>query len=67
MLAARLDVVDAHDWYECRVQGLGWRFTAAIDLEVQRMSINPLQFPVVLVMFAVADYNTFRIACFFVV
>jgi plasmid stabilization system protein ParE len=45
--AARAELIDAQDWYENEVAGLGRRFRAAIDAVVQRMSANPLQFPVV--------------------
>jgi len=44
---ARAELVEAQDWYEKKVPGLGRRFRAAVDAAVQRMSDNPRQFPVV--------------------
>jgi plasmid stabilization system protein ParE len=46
--AARLEVIDAQDWYEAQASGLGVRFRAELDLAVQRISDNALQFPIVL-------------------
>jgi plasmid stabilization system protein ParE len=45
--AARRELIDAQDWYEGEAPGLGSRFRVAIDATIQRMSANPLQFPVV--------------------
>jgi plasmid stabilization system protein ParE len=45
--AARAELIDAQDWYEREAPGLGRRFRVAIDATVERMSANPLQFPVV--------------------
>ena len=45
MPAARLDVIDAQDWYERQAQGLGGRFRREIDIQVERIVENPLQFP----------------------
>jgi plasmid stabilization system protein ParE len=44
---ARTELIDAQDWYENEVSGLGRRFRAAVDAVVQRMSANPRQFPVI--------------------
>jgi plasmid stabilization system protein ParE len=44
---ARAELVDAQDWYENEVPGLGRRFRAAVDAVVQSMSLNSRQFPVV--------------------
>ena len=44
---ARAELIDAQDWYENEVLGLGRRFRAAVDALVQSMSLNPRQFPVV--------------------
>jgi len=41
---ARADVTAASDWYEERAPGLSARFRAALDLTVQRIAGNPLQF-----------------------
>jgi len=46
-LAARAELIDAQDWYENEVPGLGRRFRAAIDAVIERMSANPRQFPVI--------------------
>jgi toxin ParE1/3/4 len=45
--AARLQLVQAEDWYESEVAGLGRRFREAIDTVAKRISINARQFPVV--------------------
>ena len=45
--AARLELIEAQDWYEEKVIGLGRRFRGAIDDLVQRMTTSPRQFPVV--------------------
>jgi plasmid stabilization system protein ParE len=44
---ARAELIDAQDWYENEVPGLGRRFRTAVDTVVQSMSSNPRQFPVV--------------------
>lgn len=46
--AAALELVEAYDWYEAESPGLGGRFQAEIDITVERMTANPLQFPTVL-------------------
>ena len=46
-LAARAELIDAQDWYENEVPGLGRRFRAAVDTVIERMSANPRLFPVV--------------------
>jgi len=46
-LAARLEMFDAQDWYEGEAKGLGRGFRVAVDSVLQRMSVNPYQFPVV--------------------
>jgi toxin ParE1/3/4 len=45
--AARLDLIEAQDWYEREAPGLGPHFRAAIDALTERMSANPRQFPAV--------------------
>jgi plasmid stabilization system protein ParE len=45
--AARAELLDAQDWYEGEVLGLGRRFRAEIDTAIERMSANPQQFPYV--------------------
>ena len=44
---ARHELLDARDWYENESPGLGLRFRAAVEAEVERIAANPLQFPVV--------------------
>jgi plasmid stabilization system protein ParE len=46
-LPARAELIDAQDWYENEAPGLGKRFRAAVDAVIERISANPLQFPVV--------------------
>jgi len=45
MPAARLEVIEAQDWYEKEKAGLGAEFRAEIDYQVERILANPLQFP----------------------
>jgi toxin ParE1/3/4 len=44
---ARVELIDAQDWYENEAQGLGRRFRVAVDAVIERMSYNLRQFPVV--------------------
>lgn len=44
---ARKELIDAQDWYEKESPGLGSRFRASVNVLVERMSSNPMQFPVV--------------------
>lgn len=46
--AARAEVIAAQEWYEGEAPGLGARFRGEVDFAVQRLSGNPLQFPVIL-------------------
>lgn len=39
--------MDALDWYEKEVPGLGRRFLAEVETAVERMRDNPQQFPAV--------------------
>jgi plasmid stabilization system protein ParE len=39
--AARVDIIDAADWYERQTAGLGGRFFAAVDRAVERISRFP--------------------------
>ena len=45
--AARAELIEAQDWYEAEVPGLGGRFRGEIDSVVGRMADNPRQFPAV--------------------
>ena len=44
---ARAELMEAQDWYEVELAGLGRRFLRAVDSTVLRISENPHQFPVV--------------------
>lgn len=44
---ARAELIDAQDWYENEVPGLGRRFRAAVEAVIVRMIANPGQFPVI--------------------
>lgn len=46
--AARSELIDAEDWYDARLPGLGMRFREEVGETVLRMRENPHQFPVVL-------------------
>ncbi len=70
--------MEAQDWYEREAAGLGRRFREAINALTQRMTANPLQFPVVYknvrrallrrfpysLFFTIGDDTLFVIACF---
>lgn len=43
--AAPAELIEAQDWYEGEVTGLGRRFRQAIDALIEPMSHNPRQFP----------------------
>ena len=45
--AARAELIEAQDWYEGEADGLGRRFHQAIDGQIERMSDDPRQFPIV--------------------
>jgi plasmid stabilization system protein ParE len=78
--AAALELVEAYDWYEAELPGLGVRFQAEIDSTLVRMTANPLQFPAVLrgarrallrrfpymLFFTIEDNTLLVIACFHV-
>ena len=65
--AARVELIDAQDWYEGGSQGLGRGFRQAIDALVKRMCVNPRQFPVVFKNVRRALAHRFPYALFFVV
>lgn len=44
---ARTELIDAQDWYENQIPGLGPRFMAAVDAAIERIRTNPVQFPVI--------------------
>jgi len=45
--AARDELIEAQDWYENEVPGLGRRLYAEVDAVIERMRANPRQFPVI--------------------
>ena len=45
MPAARLEVIEAQDWYEKERAGLGVEFRMEIDHQVSRILEHPLHFP----------------------
>ena len=65
--AARAELIDAQDWYENEVLGLGRRFRIAAHALVQRMSANPRQFPVVYKSIRRALLHRFPYALMFVI
>ena len=65
--AAREELIEAHDWYEGELTGLGGRFIQAIDFAVDRMSASPRQFPVVFKNARRALLRGFPYSLFFVV
>lgn len=46
--AARVEIVEAQDWYEMQQAGLGVQFREQLRLTVARMADNPFQFPIAL-------------------
>ena len=64
---ARTELIDAQDWYEGEAPGLGRRFREAIDAVIERMSTNPLQFPVVYKNVRRALLRRFPYSLFFVI
>ena len=78
MPAARLDMMDAQDWYERQARGLGAQFRAEVGVQVERIARHPLHFPEMLadvrrarlrrfpygLFFRALDDDVFVIACF---
>jgi len=62
-----VELVEAQDWYEGESTGLGRRFRQAIDTLVERMSVNPRQFPIVFKNVRRALLHRFPYSLFFVV
>jgi toxin ParE1/3/4 len=48
MPAARLEVIEAQDWYEREASGLGRRFRDEVDFQVGNIAAHPLRFPEIL-------------------
>jgi plasmid stabilization system protein ParE len=64
---ARIELIEAHDWYEAQAPGLGARFRSAIDDTAERILSAPLQFPTVLKTVRRARLKRFPYALFYVV
>ena len=45
--AARVEMIEASDWYEAHGTDLGRRFVAETDVVIQRIATQPMQFPIV--------------------
>ena len=65
MPAARLDMIDAHDWYESKGLGLGARFRDEVDFQIQHIAANPLRFPEMLADVRRARLRRFPYGLFF--
>ena len=64
---ARAELIDAQDWYENEVPGLGPRFRAAVEAVIEQMNANPRQFPVIYKMIRRALLRSFPYALMFVI
>jgi toxin ParE1/3/4 len=64
--AARAELIEAQDWYEGEVTGLGRRFRQAIDALTERMRENRRQFPIVFKNVRRALVRRFPYSLFFV-
>ena len=63
--AAQIEASEAQDWYEGESVGLGAAFRTGLDHAVQRLTDNPLQFPVVFADIRRALLRRFPYALFF--
>jgi toxin ParE1/3/4 len=59
MPAARLEVVEAVDWYAKEAPNLSARLLAELDYQADRISANPFRFPLML-----ADVRRAKLRCF---
>jgi plasmid stabilization system protein ParE len=76
--AAQAEVREAHAWYEARSPGLGERFIAEMDRQLERLARHPEHCPVVLsdvrrvvlrgfpysLLFRTVDSTAWVVACF---
>ena len=46
--AAKAEMVEAQQWYEGQLPGLGRQFRSALDEQLARLRSDPLRFPVIL-------------------
>lgn len=65
MPAAKLEVIEAQDWYEREESGLGAQFRAGIDHQVERIIEHPLHFPRMLADVHRAKLRRFSYSLFF--
>jgi plasmid stabilization system protein ParE len=63
--AAQAEVREAHAWYESRLPGLGERFVAEVDRQVERLVAHPGHFPFVLADVRRAVLRTFPYSLLF--
>lgn len=76
--AARLELIEAQEWYEAEAPGLGRQFRSEVDRAVERVREAPVQFPVIYakarrallrrfpyaLFFTFEDETVFVVACF---
>lgn len=64
---AEKDIIDAINWYETKVNGLGHRFLLSLDATLQIISRNPEAFPKVYKEFRRALLHRFPYGVFYLV
>ena len=65
MPAARVEVIEAQDWYNKQASGLGARFVEELDHQAGRISANPLQFSIMLAEVETGAITTFPVRTVF--
>ena len=65
MPAARLELIAAQDWYEREDPGLGARFRAEVEVQVQRIADHAQHYPVILADVRRARLRRFPYGLFF--
>ena len=65
--AARAELIEAQNWYEGEATGLGRRFRQTVDALIERITDNPLRFPIVFKNVRRALLRRFPYSLFFVV
>ncbi len=65
--AARFELIEAQDWYEREVPGLGRRFRAQVEVAVAQIAERPRQFPVIYKQVRRALLRRFPYAIMFVI
>ena len=58
--AARAELIEAQNWYEGEAAGLGRRFRQTVDALIERITDNPLRFPIVIKIVRRALLRRFR-------